>query len=58
MVKSVETIVPSDEDASVSAEPLLEPGDRLSRVEFERRYDRMPHLKEAELVEGVVYMHV
>ena len=38
------------------AEPLLEPGDRLSRDEFERRYDRMPHLKKAELIEGIVYM--
>ena len=38
------------------AEPLLEPGDRLSRDEFERRYDRMPHLKKAELIEGIVYL--
>ena len=36
--------------------PLLEAGDRLSREEFERRYDRMPHLKKAELIEGIVYM--
>jgi Uma2 family endonuclease len=36
--------------------PLLEPGDRLSRQEFERRYERMPHLKKAELIEGTVYM--
>jgi Uma2 family endonuclease len=34
----------------------LEPGDRLTREEFERRYDAMPHLKKAELIEGVVYM--
>jgi Uma2 family endonuclease len=39
-----------------SAPPLLEPGDRLSRSEFERRYERMPHLKKAELIEGTVYM--
>ena len=38
------------------AAPLLEPGDRLSRSEFERRYERMPHLKKAELIEGTVYM--
>src|SRR6266487_7126122 len=38
------------------AEPLLEPGDRLSRDEFERRYERMPHVKKAELIEGTVYM--
>src|SRR5438067_1488278 len=35
--------------------PPLEPGDRLSRAEFERRYDAMPALKKAELIEGVVY---
>ncbi len=36
--------------------PPLENGDRLSRFEFERRYQAMPHLKKAELVEGVVYI--
>jgi Uma2 family endonuclease len=36
--------------------PPLEPGDRLSRAEFERRYQAMPHLNKAELIEGVVYM--
>jgi Uma2 family endonuclease len=36
--------------------PPLENGDRLSRSEFERRYEAMPHVKKAELVEGVVYM--
>jgi Uma2 family endonuclease len=36
--------------------PPLEPGDRLTRDEFERRYEAMPHLKKAELIEGVVYM--
>jgi Uma2 family endonuclease len=36
--------------------PLLEPGDRLTRDEFERRYEAMPHLKKAELIEGVVHM--
>jgi Uma2 family endonuclease len=34
----------------------LEPGDRLTRDEFERRYDAMPEVKKAELIEGVVYM--
>jgi len=34
----------------------LEPGDRLTRAEFERRYDAMPQLKKAELIEGVVYL--
>jgi Uma2 family endonuclease len=36
--------------------PALENGDRLTRAEFERRYDAMPHLKKAELIEGVVYV--
>jgi Uma2 family endonuclease len=36
--------------------PPLEPGDRLSREEFERRYCAMPDLKKAELIEGVVYV--
>jgi Uma2 family endonuclease len=34
----------------------LEPGDRLTRPEFERRYEAMPHLKKAELIDGVVYV--
>lgn len=36
--------------------PPLKHGDRLSRDEFERRYEAMPHVKKAELIEGVVYM--
>jgi hypothetical protein len=36
--------------------PPLEPGDHLTRAEFERRYEAMPELKKAELIEGVVYM--
>ena len=36
--------------------PKLQPGDRLTRDEFERRYNAMPELKKAELIEGVVYM--
>ncbi len=42
--------------ATVPTIPPLEPGDRLTREEFERRYDAMPNLKKAELLEGVVYM--
>ena len=34
----------------------LENGDRLSRIEFERRYQAMPEPKKAELIEGRVYM--
>ena len=36
--------------------PPLENGDKLTRWEFERRYQGMPHLKKAELIEGIVYM--
>ncbi|NEQ49064.1 MAG: Uma2 family endonuclease [Leptolyngbya sp. SIO3F4] len=36
--------------------PPLESGDRLTRPEFERRYHAMPHVKKAELIEGLVYM--
>lgn len=36
--------------------PALESGDRLNRHEFERRYQAMPPLRQAELIEGVVYM--
>ena len=38
------------------ATPPLEPGDHLTRDEFERRYEAMPQLQKAELIEGVVYM--
>jgi Uma2 family endonuclease len=34
----------------------LENGDRLTREEFERRYQAMPHFTKAELIEGVVYV--
>jgi Uma2 family endonuclease len=34
----------------------LHAGDRLTRAEFERRYQALPQVNKAELVEGVVYM--
>jgi len=34
----------------------LENGDRLTRPEFERRYQAMSQVKKAELIEGIVYM--
>ena len=40
----------------LNAPPPLENGDRLSRCEFERRYDALPNVKKAELIEGIVYM--
>ncbi|MBD2091016.1 Uma2 family endonuclease [Microcoleus sp. FACHB-1515] len=42
--------------SSLLATPPLGNGDRLDRHEFERRYDKMPHLKKAELIEGVVFL--
>jgi Uma2 family endonuclease len=36
--------------------PPLENGDRLSLNDFEQRYEAMPHIKKAELIEGIVYM--
>jgi Uma2 family endonuclease len=36
--------------------PALENGDRLTMREFERRYEAMPELKKAELIEGVVFL--
>jgi len=49
-------IAPQPVPASAAAVPPLAEGDRLTRDEFERRYDAMPHLKKAELIEGVVHM--
>jgi Uma2 family endonuclease len=46
-------VPPIDHDGTI---PPLENGDRLTREEFERRYDAMPRLKKAELIEGVVYV--
>jgi Uma2 family endonuclease len=55
------TTLPSPPLASSPAQapaslPPLENGDRLTRDEFERRYEAMPDVKKAELIEGVVYM--
>jgi Uma2 family endonuclease len=43
-------------EPSVEKIPPLESGDRLTRSEFERRYEAMSRLKKAELIEGVVYV--
>ncbi|SPE56788.1 conserved hypothetical protein [Verrucomicrobia bacterium] len=42
--------------AAGAGKPLLESGDQLSRDEFERRYQLMPELKKAELIEGTVFI--
>lgn len=36
--------------------PPLQAGDRLTQDEFRRRYEAMPDVDHAELIEGVVYM--
>jgi Uma2 family endonuclease len=36
--------------------PMLESGDRLTRVEFHRRYCARPDIRKAELIMGVVYV--
>ncbi|MBM3786822.1 MAG: Uma2 family endonuclease [Acidobacteria bacterium] len=40
---------------NIAAPPLL-PGQKLTREEFLRRWDALPELKRAELVDGLVYM--
>ena len=40
----------------IDAIPPLKDGDRLTRDEFMRRYEAMPDLKKAELIEGVVHV--
>ena len=48
---------PKPATAQVRADvPPLQNGDLLHSREFLRRYDRMPLVKKAELIEGVVYM--
>jgi Uma2 family endonuclease len=53
-----QTLAPQEPAASTLnlAIPRLQNGDRLNRAEFERRYEAMPELKKAELIEGVVYV--
>ncbi|PSQ80194.1 MAG: hypothetical protein BRD40_04725 [Bacteroidetes bacterium QS_1_65_9] len=51
-----ETARRSSPDEAAASPPPLRAGDRLTRPEFERRYHAMPHLKEAELIDGRVYM--
>ncbi len=48
--------VPLEEPSTPHFVPPLENGDRLTRAEFERRYEAMPHLHKAELIEGEVHM--
>jgi Uma2 family endonuclease len=53
-IRQIEHTPPFGEFEHDDTIPPLKQGDLLSRDEFERRYDAMPHLKKAELIEGVV----
>jgi Uma2 family endonuclease len=50
------TGTPTSSASADKRPPALHNGDRLTRAEFERRYQAMPHLKKAELIEGVVHV--
>jgi Uma2 family endonuclease len=52
----IQQIAPAADQTESILLPPLQSGDRLSRYEFERRYQAMGHLKKAELIEGIVYM--
>src|SRR2546430_2186203 len=50
------TIILCSSEPEETKFPPLEMGDHVSRAEFERRYDAMPHLKQAELLHGQVFL--
>ncbi len=49
-------MISADTTSELLTIPPLENGDKLTRHEFERRYQAMPNLKKAELIEGIVYV--
>jgi Uma2 family endonuclease len=49
-------MTPADQLSPTKKIPPLQSGDRLTRVEFERRYEAMPENVKAELIDGVVYV--
>jgi Uma2 family endonuclease len=57
-IQAIDQPKPSTQVQSAKqVEPLpLHSGDRLSRAEFERRYQAHPEIRKAELIEGVVYV--
>lgn len=55
-LKSAYMTTSANNDLTQRTIPPLESGDRLTRHEFEHRYSAMPHVKKAELIEGIVYM--
>lgn len=42
----------------VDTVPPLQAGDRLTREEFERRWDFHPEIKKAELIDGLVFLEI
>src|ERR1700738_4073671 len=42
--------------AAIPLRPPLREGDRLTSAEFLRRWDAMPELKHAELIDGIVFV--
>jgi Uma2 family endonuclease len=54
--QSIQSFPPAPLEPVVAPVPPLETGDVLTRPQFERRYEAMPWLKKAELVDGVVYV--
>lgn len=55
MVAMVETEAPATQPEKRLIPPL-QFGNRLTRAEFHRRYQAMPQLKKAELIEGAVFI--
>lgn len=57
-IQTIDRPAPSTQgQAAAPVEPHpLNSGDRLSRAEFERRYQAHPEISKAELIEGVVYV--
>lgn len=49
-------MAPVEQATATERIPRLQNGDRLTRAEFERRYQAMPDVKKAELIEGEVFM--
>jgi len=43
-------------NAAIATPPILREGDRLTSAEFLQRWEAMPDLKLAELIDGVVFM--
>jgi len=56
MAVALQSLPSTEQKRIVPPADPLENGDLLTAGEFLRRYEAMPHLKKAELIEGVVYM--